>query len=212
MKKQLFIMGLALVVLLPVISLLSACSVGTVKYVSYLPTVYEAELKIMDSDGNSDTYKVIKRYETIGEQEYYVFYGKYKTSVMDNSEEWFCVWNETNAEWDSYQWSKEDKQWNQAAIGNLFDEVTRAATFVSYGDGVELNKTDLVNETDEYLEYNWGGTYADRLKISNNDYHICLYHGYNDNGEFTSYDKFKTFIFDESTTPIPHIDKFSFAA
>lgn len=210
MKRKNFSLILVLAVLIPLSIILSACSLGTVTYVSYMPTIYEAELFEKKSDDNTYTYSVIKRYETIGDQEYYVFYGKYETTVTNTVEEWFCVWNETDAQWDSYLWSVENEQWVKSAIGTTFGEVTRVATYFSSGVGVKLKKTDLVRETDDFLEYNWGGIYADCLRVSKNKYRICLYHGYNDKGVFTSYEKFTKFSYDESTTAIPHFDKFSF--
>ena len=214
MKKCFFVFSLLLVVLLPLGLGLSACSVGTVRYLSVMPNVYEAELHEVDSTGNTYTYSVIKRSETIDGQTYQIFYGKFSSSVTDNEEEWFCVWNTDKEEWNNYLWSEDDQQWVKGVIGSTFDEVQRAATYASYtnANGVELKKTDLIKKTDEYLEYNWGGKYPDKLRISNNEYHICLYHAYNNEGEITSYDKFRKFTFDESTTAIPHLEKFSLAA
>ncbi len=208
MKKKFLNLFFVLVLMIPLVFLLVGCSVGKVTYTSAMPNIYEADLEIRDADGNLNTqYSVIKRYETVGAQKYLFFYGKYEDLEHNRTEEWLGVWNDITAKWSYYRWSADDNEWHSDEVGTTFSMVRSVATYMN---GVILNKIDLVYELDDYLEYTWGGKYPDTIRISNNVYHVCLYHRYNNKGETIRTEKFTKFIFDDSTTPIPHFQQFNF--
>lgn len=218
MKKKIFNFVFVLALLLPLSTLLSAC-VGDVRYIGVLPNVYEADLHVEnDNSVYIYDYSSIKRTESIQGQDYLVWYGKYhcknKNTLSEVEEEWLCIWNETEGNWDFYEW--DNNHWglrtNAIDLFNIKDTFKAVRETATYMTGVKIKKSDLLNETNEYLEYKWGGKYPDKLKVSNNIYHVCLKHEYNDKNGTYATEEFTKFIFDESTTPIPHIEHFSFGA
>jgi len=209
MKKKVLSFVLMVMFVFPFSLMLTGCFGESITYLSVMPEVYEADLTIVN-DYDTYNYSVIKRTETIEGNDYLIIYDKYSTKNYPSlNQEWLRIWNNSTQFWDDYLWNEQTSKWEKGTVSNVFSEVNYRATYIN---GVELKKSDLVKETSEYLEYTWGGKYPDALRISNNEYHICLYHAYNNKGKITGYDEFTKFTYNESATPIPHISNFTFAS
>ncbi len=216
MKKKILSFVFVLALFLPLSALLSACA-SDVRYIGVLPDEYEADLHVENDNLNYVyDYSVIRRIENIQGQDHLVYYAKYhhknKETLDEVEEEWLLVWNESVGNWDFYEWN--GNNWglrtNSIDLFYIKDTIAAVRDTATYMTGVEIKKSDLINETDDYLEYEWGGKYPDKLKVSNNVYHVCLKHEYNKKEGIYATEEFTKFVFDESTTPIPHIAEFHF--
>ncbi len=218
MKKKIFSFALVLALLLPLSLLLSACG-DDVRYIGVLPETYEADLHVEDDNSiYIHNYSVIRRTENIQGQDYLVYYAQYyqknKNTLAEVEEEWLCIWNQTAGNWDFYEWDENAWTLKTNAIDLFYikDTMTAVRETATYMTEVQIKNSDLIKETNEYLEYKWGGKYPDKLKVSNNLYHVCLKHEYNNKDGIYGTEEFTKFIFDESTTAIPHINSFTFNA
>lgn len=191
--------------LLPI--LLTGCDFKqTFRYICYYPDVYDSEVVIVASD-TSQTINCIKT--SVGESRicYYSSLIRIESSSRESFEENLLVWNETVSNWDKYRYDSGSNSWiiTTAYLSYLTD-FDRAAM---YCRNVDFRKSDIKNTTPEYISLTWGNGTPDDIRVSNNDYHICLYHSYN-GSDVTYYHEFTRFIFDEVQTPIPHINDFPF--
>lgn len=188
---------------------LCGCKItNTFKYICYLPEVYEARLHVVTGDVTVD-YTAIKREITNNSKTYRVSY--YSENIQIEGKDpsytdYLYIWNESEYNWDSYRYIEDEERWGTILFGNPAKDFRDHAL---YANGCEFNDGNLVSITDEEIILTWGRSNPDDIRLSNNEYHICLYHKYNGT-EMLSYHEFTSFIFDKSTGTIPHLDKFNF--
>ena len=207
MKKIRIIISFALCALMSIVC--SACIFGhqMIRYGAMFPDVYEANMTYV-SGNTTINYVSIKRAETIDGQNCTVHYLSCTYVQHESTTEYLLIWKPNATNWDIYYWNTEYNDW-RAYTSSTYD-ITNFTYNALYMNGVELRKDALVKETSEYLEYTWGHEPADVLRVSNNKYCICLYHGYGGT-ENVNYHEFTRFVFDASTTAIPHFAQFSLA-
>ena len=177
MKKRFLALAFGLIVL-PFAFLLGGCfGHEIVRYGSYLPDVFEAEM--VETLGNSTKeWKIIHRQEEIDGQTYTVDYMAYRYNDNGVEGDWYkYIWITTGTVESEKTFSLNgDNQWEKMTNDYYYisdrSDFTRNAC---YTQGMHLRKDRLQEETEEYLEYTWGNGTPDLVKISNNEYHLALY-------------------------------------
>ena len=219
MKNKYIVLVMAMVLVLSNILLAGCFGNKTKTYLCAFPeSSYEAELTYRSGTGAISNWTVIHRRETINNEEYLIHYLQYgyQQGETERTYNYLGVWDETvegSDKWVTYVLNNAD-EWvlgtEQKDIDNREVYGTDKYYFDYYGSdfnrhalearGYPFRPDRLVEETEDYLEYNEDG---DVYRLSNNIYHICLYRGGEQGGcnhEFTK------FTFNESTMAIPHIN------
>ena len=228
MKRNFFYILALFVMLLPVLFSTACFGQNVTSYICALPEEsFEAELT-HQIGSYTNTWSVIHREQTVGEDKYLVHYVRYVShnNKNENSDDDIVynllgIWNERHeggADWTIYvldnnnQWIKgsEAKDIDNHEIYGTdkynFVYVTRDFNSLALeASGFDFNARNKTNETSEYIEYRLNG--GDTFKISNNIYHICLYRDWET--EIINKHEFTKFTFNESDSQIPHFDTFN---
>lgn len=220
MKRKILMFVLSFVLIFPAILFAGCFGPKTTSYICALPeNSYEGDLTAHIGQ-YTENWSVIHRNETIDETQYLVHYLYYNVTDEDDSERTYYylgIWDENkegNDKWVVYVLN-DSNVWEKGTEGKDIDnhEIfgTDKYNFDYYGAefnrhavearGFSFNRErNLVEENDEYIEYNLDG---DIFKISNNIYHICLFRDWGT--ETPCSHEFSKFTFNVSDTPIPYI-------
>ena len=168
-----------------------------VRYAFFVPDVYEADAVYTRPDGDKYSYSFIKRQEAVGETEYSVRYvsERYEGNPdINNFDEYLVLWSPDD--YRVFEWNSAGNRWQEISSYSL------SHWEVDYSVKAELFPKDIVNKTDEYIEFAYGNkSTPDIIRLTNDRYNMCIYHKYygvEDVFEVTRY------VFDKSESPIPH--------
>ena len=204
MKKKFLAIVFGILVL-PFAFLLGGCGHEIVRYGSYLPDVFEAEMT--ETLGNSTKeWKIIHRQEEIEGQTYTLDYMAYRYNNNGAEGTWHkYIWLSTGTlESEKTFKLNDENQWER--LNNDYSYRSDRSAFTHnacHPLEMHLRKDRLQDETEAYLEYTWGNGTPDLIRISNNEYHLALYMEY---GGLSTIWKWEiTNISYTSTSDIPYL-------
>lgn len=196
--------GLISSILLPAL-LLSSCTF-TSRYVYMEPNIYEVDAIYtfpINGDRHTEEMHYIKRFEEINNVNYMVRYFSdkvdYEIDDIHLFDEYITFFNSELNLYDLYKWDKNNEDWISV---ESFSMTNLEIDLANHG---EFREHMISSKTDEYIEFHWGNkTSYDVVRVSNDDYHMCLYHYYEGTTGLFSVNRV---TFNESKSEIPHFNK-----
>ena len=191
--------------LLPLV-VLTACG-NSITYKVALPDRFEGIYQQVINKSHTVNEYFIEKYVEIDNQQLHAIYmyeDEYKYEPVPGSSKashsirkCLSLYDLTTEKYKDYLYSEEDQCWKISESPIKFGFIDLMSYF---NRSITINKSNIVEETKEYIHFNLKeGSYDNEIKLTNDSHHICIYekHGARTISNYTY----------TPTSEIPHLDQ-----